>query len=407
LPAYPQQYINEQLSHIKEISITKKENTEFKEYYEIWVEQPLDHFNAGNGSFRQRIIVGINNVAAPTIIETEGYALGKYTKPAFIPDCNVVALEHRYFGQSRPDSLIWEYLTIKQAAYDCHYVRQLFTSLFKGKWISSGISKGGQTAVAYKMYFPEDVDATIAYVTPIKNGQHDKRINRYVDSLANKECNGSVFAFQKFAFRNNQLLIPFEKYITQKQHTFSNLSHQKVLDYLLLEYPFAFFQSCRDCSIIPDTTALPEKIIEELTSTVSPRFFSDAFRPMLEPSFYMFYHELGYYEYEPSFITQMPGSTSYPNSIFSPQNIPIQFDSTYLTLLHAFIRSPATKRIVFIYGAHDPYTALQAPITDSSECLTFIVKNGCHKSRIADLEKHQQKELFDTISKWLDWPTGY
>ncbi|MCD6068066.1 MAG: hypothetical protein K0S33_2892 [Bacteroidetes bacterium] len=394
-----------QLQKTKGLSITVKTHPDFKEYYEIKIDQPLDHSNSEKKKFRQTIHVGLNDVSAPVILMIEGYTFGKRYEPACFKNCNLVWVEHRYHGSSRPDSLQWEYLTIKQAANDLHRIRQTFGKILKGKWLSTGISKGGQTALAYKMYFPKDADATIAFVTPVKDQQNDKRMQDHLSSLAAKEESKIVFSFQNYAFRNKAKLLPeFDTYIKKTTYSFGSLDTETLFDYLLLEYPFAFFQNCNNYNLIPDTlNPSPDNIIGEIVSVVSPRFFSTAFRPKLEPSFYMFYHELGYYEYALSGMKQWLKNESYPNNIFAPEKYASTFDPGYLKQLNTFITSKKIGQVVFIYGETDPYTSLQAATEGNEKCLKLIVKNGCHKSRIEDLDQAQQKQLFEKLSQWLKW----
>jgi len=401
LLAFPQSTLLQQLRGLKGISITQKENKGFKEYYEIMIEQPLDHFNP-SATFQQRIYFGFNDPDLPTVMETEGYAISNISKPQFISDCNVVSAEHRYFGKSAPAGLDWNYLTIKQAASDLHQIRGLFGTILKGKWITTGASKGGQTAIAYKMYFHADADATIAYVTTVKNSIEDKRLAGYMNSISKTENGKKVFAFQRAAFRNKAALLKeFDIYAKNNNLNFPALKNEAVLDYLLLEYPFAFFQNCFNADLIPDSTASATKIIEEITGVVPPRFYSDKFRARLQPSFYMFYHELGYYEYEIESLNQWLSQTEYPNSIFAPPTITAVFDPSYLKALDKFITDPARTRIIFIYGELDPYTSLRPALDIKADCYTYIVKNGCHKSRFNDLTKEQQTEIHAALSKWL------
>ncbi len=86
-------------------------------------------------------------------------------------------VEHRYFGESKPDSTIgWEYLTTAQAAADHKSIVDLFKTIYKGKWVSTGISKGGQTSIFFKYYYPDAVDVWVPYVAPLNLEQEDKRI---------------------------------------------------------------------------------------------------------------------------------------------------------------------------------------------------------------------------------------
>lgn len=392
---------------IKGISVTQKTSGPFKECYEIMVDQPLDHFNSCNKFFRQRIIVGFNNKDAPTVMETEGYALSNSSLPAFMKGCNYISAEHRFFGKSLPDSLDWTYLTIKQASGDLHHIREVFGQVFKGTWMTTGTSKGGQTAIAYKMFFPNDANATLAIVTPIKNGINDKRFSEYILSTSKTDCGKKVFAFQQFAFRKKKALVKeFERYVQDEGYSYGNMKTETVFEYLLLEYPFAFYQNCFDCKLIPDTAEKMTKIVSEIASVVSPRFYSEAFRQELEPSFYMFYHELGYYEYDLTPFKQWLSGEIYPNNIFAPRNITPKFDTTYLASLNEFITNPTTEKLIFVYGELDPYTALGPSFNHNNNCLTIIAENGCHKSRVADLSTEQQQKVFSLLSTWLRWKVG-
>ncbi|MBC7864970.1 MAG: hypothetical protein IAF38_18495 [Bacteroidia bacterium] len=400
-----QQSIYEQLKNINGISITKKDNLHFKEYYEIFIDQPIDHFNPQSKLFKQRICVGITNLNAPTVLETEGYAIGNALTPFTLKGCNLILVEHRYFGKSIPDSLDWNFLTVKQAAYDYHEIKELFVKILKGKWLTTGISKGGQAALAYKMYFPDEVNATLAYVTPIKKSVNDPRIGKFFNTVSKTENGKKVFAFQQFAFRNKKLLLKeFDKYVADKGFTFGAMQNETVFEYLLLEYPFAFFQNAFNTKLIPDTaTSSPDKIIEEIAEVVPVRFYTEAFRQKLEPSFYMFYHELGYYEYDLTSVKQWLSKENYPNNIFAPKNSSNDFDPAYLTSLNKFISNHTTKGIIFIYGENDPYTSTKAVFEKNDSLQMYIAKGGSHKSRIKDLSPAQQQKVYKQLSAWLKW----
>jgi hypothetical protein len=404
---FAQQQFSQSLQNMPGVTVTQVKHNDFKEYYEIMVEQPLDHFNPGAKVFKQRIFVGINDPVAPTVMETEGYAVNRPAMPDFLKGCNYVSVEHRYFGKSVPDNSDWTYLTIKQAAYDCHHIHELLKPILTGKWMTTGISKGGQTAIAYKMYFPNDADATLAYVTPVKNGLNDNRIQNRMDSLAKTETGKKVYAFQKNAFINKaELLKTFDAFIYDNHYKFGRLKSETVLEYMLLEYPFAFFQNGGDTSLIPAATASPKQALDEIVNVVPIWFFTETFRPKLQPSFYMFYNELGYYEYNLIPYKQWLSAKSYPNNIFAPQNISVTFDPTYLNDLQKFISKPTIERLIFIYGELDPYTAAQAPVENNKNCLKLIVKGGSHKSRVAHLSAEQQQQVYGRLSAWLSWPIG-
>lgn len=106
----------------------------------------------------------------------------------------------------------------------------------------------------------------------------------------------------------------------------------------------------------------------------------------------MFYHELGYYEYNITQFIKYLKQKDYSNNYFSPKNTTIQFSSAFQKMVNTFINSNNSKNVFFIYGQNDPW-ALQ---TTSSKN-TFIVPSGSHKSKIADFLPEQQTEIYNKI----------
>ncbi|HWC59505.1 MAG TPA: S28 family serine protease, partial [Verrucomicrobiae bacterium] len=155
---------------VVEVRETRGGNAQsFKESYEVMFEQPLDHQNPNGEKFQQRFFLAHNDYSKPMLLGTEGYAArgnsgGELQR---ILDGNQVTVEHRFFGRSTPSPVKWEFLTVKQSADDLHAIVIALKKLYPGKWVSTGASKGGQTSLFYKCYYPDDVDATIAYVAPV------------------------------------------------------------------------------------------------------------------------------------------------------------------------------------------------------------------------------------------------
>ena len=101
-------------------------------------------------------------------------------------------MEHRYFGESMPDSLNYNYLNLKQATADLHHIRQLFGQIYTGKWVSTGVSKGGATTIFYRYFYPEDVDASVPYVAPVNREQEDQRLYRFLDTIGTDQCREKI-----------------------------------------------------------------------------------------------------------------------------------------------------------------------------------------------------------------------
>lgn len=388
--------LQQRLEAIPGMKVTPIGNSHFKEYYEISVSQHCDHAKRGK-TFEQRIYLGVNDVKAPLVLETDGYAINDASKPNYTNElatelnANLLVAEHRFMGKSLPDTANLADLTLQQAAGDYHYIKQLLDTVLTGKWISTGISKGGQAALAYKLYYPKDVAATVVYGTAVKN-KPTVYSDVLLSGLSKSACGKKINELQQYLFQNKKTLLPvFSAYAKEKGYNFQLLDDEKVFDYLLLEMPYSFWQNGSNCAEIPATKNATE-LVNYVTTIVSPRFFSLNNKSVLEPSFYMFYHELGYYEYNTAPFKAYLKDQSYPNHYFAPLSVNIQFDDSYQKAMQEFIQGPDAEHVYFIYGQNDPW-ALQSTVKKNA----YTVKNGSHKSRIKDLPAEQQTALFTKV----------
>ena len=92
--------------------------------FKIFIEQPVDHNNPDGKKFKQKFYLSHKDESLPMVIELDGYNIdyNRKNELATILKSNRIVVEHRYFGESRPDSLDWKNLTIEQAAADHHKI---------------------------------------------------------------------------------------------------------------------------------------------------------------------------------------------------------------------------------------------------------------------------------------------
>ena len=98
---------------------------------EVFIDQPLDHRNPGNGSFRQRVYISHIDPARPVVLSMAGYEAPYYYTTEIAQEfrCNQIFVEHRFFGESKPDTLDWSLLDTWQAASDHHRIIGIFSDL--------------------------------------------------------------------------------------------------------------------------------------------------------------------------------------------------------------------------------------------------------------------------------------
>ena len=89
----------------------------YEEAYEVRIKQPLDHKNPDKGYFYQRAYLSHRGFDRPTVICTEGYGRGsnRIYELTNLIDGNQIDVEHRYFGESMPDTkeLDYQYLNLE------------------------------------------------------------------------------------------------------------------------------------------------------------------------------------------------------------------------------------------------------------------------------------------------------
>ena len=151
---------------------------------------------------------------------------------------NQICVEHRYFGESWPDSVNWDFLTVANAAADHHAIVELFKKYYSGKWINTGISKGGQTAVYHRTFYPNDVEVTVAYVAQLNFSVEDGRHEPFIKNVpGTAEDRKRIEDFQLRILKNRELMIPkLVEYSKQKDFEY-RISMDEVLDYTVLEFP--------------------------------------------------------------------------------------------------------------------------------------------------------------------------
>lgn len=171
-------------------------------------------------------------------------------------NANIIFAEHRYFLEPTPKPLDWKYLTAENSAYDLHNVTTAFKKLYKGKWIATGISKGGQTALIYRAFFPDDVDVSVPYVAPLCKGREDGRHEPFLRDFAGTQQERDILTnFQKDVLKRRGEIQPkFDSLCNARGYKF-NLPLEQISspDYFVNNSPTAafFVQAYRELLKLP------------------------------------------------------------------------------------------------------------------------------------------------------------
>ena len=159
-------------------------NSHFKHNYEIWFQQPIDYNDLSKGTFPQRVLLGYVGDSKPVIVELQGY--GIYTEKAGELanhyKANQLTIEHRFFNNSKPEKIDWNTLKVASAAKDqATIISEIRNVLYpSAKFVTTGISKGCQTTMAHRRFFPNNVDASVCYVGPLNYKREDPRVYSFL-----------------------------------------------------------------------------------------------------------------------------------------------------------------------------------------------------------------------------------
>lgn len=395
------------ISAIKEIR--PLETSEFSEKYVTYFTQPLDHRHPEKGSFRQRVIVSHVGFDRPTVIVTEGYGAAYALRSQYreelskLLNANMIFVEYRYFLESTPEPKDWQYLTAENSADDLHAITTAFKNIYPGKWIATGISKGGQTTLLYRTFYPDDVDISVPYVAPLCYGVEDGRHEPFLHKVSTPENRKKIEDFQLEALKRKATLLPrFEKYCTEKNYSF-RAPIEEIYDYSVLEYSFALWQWGTPISSIPATTASDDEIFSHLLAISEPGYFT-ADSP--NASFFVqAARELGYYGYDVQPFKQylsIQSSEGYLHRLMLPEELKdMPFDKTLSKKITKFLKKQDPK-MIFIYGQNDPWTAAGVIwLKNKKNIHVFIQPNGSHLARISTLPEAEKAEVMELINEWL------
>jgi hypothetical protein len=393
------------LSGVVEVQAARFDDKSFREAYEVMFEQPLDHRDPAGAKFRERFFISHVGFDKPVVLVTEGYGAygnraGELTR---LLGANQIIVEHRFFGKSVPSPVNWADLTVRQSADDLHAVVMALRAIYPGKWVSTGVSKGGQTALFYKCAYPGDMDATIPFSAPVNVAQEDPRLYRFLETVGDEETRAHIRDLQTALFRREDELLPLVRGWAERQKWTVGLGLAEAYEYGILEYPFAFWQyGSFKASDIPAPDAPAAALFQHYQKINTFYFYTDEGQKAFEPFMYQAFTEIGYYNYDVSaFKGVMKTLKSPTNMVLCPKGVNIVFDPTTMDRVYRFLQYEA-NRVIYVYGELDTWAATQIPLIGRTDAVKIVVKGGHHGAGIRDFSPEQKKQFYQCLEKWLD-----
>ncbi|WP_327357012.1 S28 family serine protease [Streptomyces sp. NBC_01304] len=404
------QDIRDQLEKIPGLTIVKVEDKGGFPLYTLSLTQPVDHNKPWRGTFQQRFTLWHKATAKPVVHYTGGYNLSSSTRePTTILDANQLSVEHRYFIDSRPAPAVldWDDLTVWQEASDEHAIVEAIKPIYgKSKWIGTGGSKGGMTQTYHERYYPDDLDAVVAYVAPNDaNNKDDRGYEKFFKTVGTPECRAALNAVQREMLVRREAMLPkFEAMAKEQGLTFNNLgSTDRAYEFAVLDQVWNFWQSgtAADCPTIPDAKTVSDDELYKWSSEhgFSPYSDQDPGDATSAPYYRQAAAQLGWADLKFKHLKDVRHYPDIyqPNSVL-PADLRTEYDGRAIKDVDRWV-STRGKHIMFVYGQNDPWSAERFKPSKHDSYL-YEVPGSNHGARIANLPADERAAAEATIKRW-------
>jgi hypothetical protein len=375
-------------------------------YYVLHFEQKVDHKDPASPTFLQKVSLLHHDESYPMVVHTSGYwdyYNDRVVELTGLIGGNQISVEHRYFAESRPEPADWSKLTIEQMAHDQHVIVSALKQIYEGKFLTTGGSKGGMTAIYYRRFFPDDVDGTVPYVAPISFGAPDARYAPFLDTLGPADCRAAVraAATEMLANRRAALLAKAQAQATSNNFVYSRIPLGPAVESAIFNLEWSFWQyyGVTACGTVPPATA-DDNAMWKFLDDISP--VSDNTDPRIaqfDAYYYQAYFQLGYPDGGATYLDPYLQYTDadYLNAL--PTEQPAYDGGAAMTDIDQFVREDG-DRFLFIYGEWDPWTGGQFELGGATDSLRLVQAEGTHGARITRLADADREAAFAKLEAW-------
>ena len=390
----------------------KKGELDYLSQYSMFIEQPVNHNQPDADKFKQKVCIMFRGFDRPTILVTEGYIWEQFRDAEDIGinlNANMVHVEHRNFGESfNQDRGKWEFETSAQASADLHAVYLALKPIFKGKWMSTGTSKNGETSIDYAYYYPGDMDLAAAFCSPFNLSLDDKRYGEYLfNEVSTKELrdimkesirialkDGEEGLYKKACeeFKKKELPVPsFTEYVYNTFETF----------FLLFQYTLPSKQKKAIESIIKTESSLVAAICDNIADLRNKDFYTYFVDCAKEQGF----PNAGY-DYFADLLegTSFKAEDVLPSVLHSEDRWLVKYyDNSVRTDMTKTFFVNSTVPLLFYYSQDDPWSAGK-PEKIGPNARMIINPIGVHSAKINDpayCPADVKQEVMDYIRTYI------
>lgn len=378
--------------------------TEGTRHYVFGFTQPVDHDDPDGPSFTQYVSVVHRGEELPVVLDTRGYGnnwSGQDNELSWALGANRINVEHRFFMSSQPEDPDWSKMRVQQASADLHAVVTALKAIYPESWISTGASKGGETALFYRAHYPDDVDGTVAYVAPLLRGYPDDAFGTFFEEVGDAECRERLVALQRALLGGRDTLAAdLELQAEATGQSFAWVGADWALQVSTAELAWSFWQYDGDCAALPaDPDDLGAVWLWFLDWVGSPYVYSDGSLYYYSPFFYQSAAELGYptvpYDHLGELLTVDPDDLT---PLLPTDELPV-YDGSAVSEAAALLSGEGSE-LLLVYGEHDPWTVRALELDGATDSYSFTAPGGNHGASIVDLGAEDQAVAWDAVERW-------
>lgn len=375
-------------------------------FYVLRFTQPVDHTEPGGPTFEQRVSLLHRDITAPMVALTSGYwdyyGDSVYELTSLLA-ANQISIEHRFFGESRPDPADWTKLTIRQMADDQHRIIAALRTVYPGAFLTTGPSKGGMTATYHRRFYPDDVDGTVPYVAPISFAAPDLRYTGFLDAIGPAACRSALRAAATEMLQNRRaaLLQRAQEQAAQGGHSYTRIPIGPALESAVAGLEWAFWQyfGVTSCTRVPAPTASDQELWQFLDLIAPVTDNDDESIGRFEAYYYQAYAQLGYPDAGAAYLEPYMMYTDADYDRALPTAIPAYDGGTAMHDIDDFVKGRGA-RLLFVYGEWDPWTGGSYDLGGAADSLRLVQGQGTHGSRLARLAPADRDAAFAKLAAW-------
>ncbi|MDO8898920.1 MAG: S28 family serine protease [Bacteroidales bacterium] len=383
----------------------------YQNAYELFVAQPLNHKKPELGTFSQRVIIRHRGFDKPTVFVTEGYAAGYALWADYDEelsealDANLVVVEHRFFGKSVPVPKDWKQLTLANATADLHRINQILKQIYTGPWISTGISKGGQTTIYYRFLYPDDVVASVPYVAPLNFSVADKRVYHFLDTVGTADCRMRLLDLQKDLLKRRDIFEPMFADSSAKRKLSFNMvgGIEKAFEYNVLEFGFAYWQWYPiGCEGLPEAGSDKNDVFNAFVAAAGYDFFADQSILDFQPFFYQALTEMGFYSYETKPFQGLLKHIEKPTFNHTlPDGMKVKYCRRLSKRTDRWLRKKGNN-FIYVYGGYDAWSSTAVQHGTKTNAMKLVLPSGSHITRLGNFDDATRDNAINTLKQWIE-----